>query len=124
MFWGLWTHFIKEGNVNYFKAYITKLNGTHVDFALKVNKGQTRSYPRTKSVLIIDKIPEMKDITVNAQVIAQHKDDQRGWYRTGIVKGTQGSAHVSVKFDNGEFKWVRLGNLRLVKRPRFCVDNI
>ena len=123
MFWGLWTTF-KDGKVNYYKAYITKLNGTHVDFALKTNKGQTRSYPRTKSVLIIDQIPEMKDITVNAQVIAQHRDDRRGWYRTGAVKGTQGSAFLSVKFDYGEFKRVRLENLRLVKRPRFCIDNI
>ena len=114
----------RRGAFNYYKAYITKMNDTHVDFALEINKGQTRSYPRSKSVLIIDKIPKMKDITVNAQVIAQHRDDRRGWYRTGIVKGTQGSAFVSVKFDYGEFKWVRLENLRLVKRPRFCVYNI
>ena len=121
----MWTHFIEEGIVNYYKAYITKMNDTHVDFALKVNKGQTRSYSRTKSVLILDKIPKMKDVTVNASVIARHKDDVPGWYRTGTAKRTQGSDFVLVKFDNGKLtKWVRLENLRLVERPRFCLDNI
>ena len=115
----------RRGAFNYYKAYITKMNDTHVDFALEINKGQTRSYPRSKSVLIIDRIPEMKDITVNSPVIAQHRDDHPGWYRTGTVKRTQGSDFVLVKFDNGKLtKWVSLENLRLVKRPRFCVDNI
>ena len=123
MVWGLWSY--KGGYVNYYEAYITKLNDTHVDFALKANKGLTRSYPRTKSVLIIDKIPEMKDITVNTQVIAQHRDGRPEWHRTGTVKGTSGSALVSVKFDISKLiRWVRLENLRLVKRPRFCLDNI
>ena len=123
MFWGLWSY--KGGNVNYYEAYITKLNDTHVDFALKVNKRQTHSYPRTKSVLIIDKIPEIKDITVNAPVIAQHKDKRPEWHRTGTVKRTSGSALVAVKFDNSKLtRWVNLENLRLVKRPRFCLDDI
>ena len=127
MFWGLWAY--RDGHTNYYKAYITKMNNTHVDFALEINKGQTRSYPRTKPVLIIDKKPLKEDIIVNSPVIAQHRPNNPEWYRTGTVKGTvkgtSDSASVSVKFDNEKLpKVVRLKNLRLVKRPRFCVDNI
>ncbi len=101
------------------------MNGTHVDFALKVNKDKTRSYKRTEPVLIVDRIPLMEDITVNSPVIAEHRTDRPYWYRTGTVKATSGSAFVKVKFDDGKLtKWVRLENLRLVKRPRFCEDNI
>ncbi|XP_078348103.1 sushi, von Willebrand factor type A, EGF and pentraxin domain-containing protein 1-like isoform X1 [Oculina patagonica] len=123
MFWGMWA-FNKDA-FNYYRAYITKMSDTHVDFALKFDKRLTRSYKRTEPVLIIDKVPSMEDITVNSPVIAEHRTDQPRWYRSGTVKGTSGSAFVSVEFDDGKLtKWVRLENLRLVKRPRFCVDNI
>ncbi|XP_078348007.1 uncharacterized protein LOC144633094 [Oculina patagonica] len=122
-FWGMWSY--KEDAFHYYRAYITKMNGTHVDFALKVNKDKTRSYKRTEPVLIVDRIPLMEDITVNSPVIAEHRTDRPYWYRTGTVKATSGSAFVKVKFDDGKLtKWVRLENLRLVKRPRFCEDNI
>ncbi len=123
MFWGMWAY--NRDAFSYYRAYITKMSGTHVDFALKVNKDKTRSYKRTEPVLIIDKEPSLEDITVDSPVIAEHRTDRPQWYRTGTVKGTSGSAFVSVEFDDGKLtKWVRVENLRLVKRPRFCEDNI
>ena len=123
MFWGFWKYNLDA--YNYYKAYITKLNETHLDFALKTDKGLTRSYPKTKPVLILDEVPLMKDIAINSPVIAQqtHKSD---WYRTGNVTAKSGSDFVRVKFDgltkfnNKHEKWVKLENLRLMKRPSFC----
>ena len=123
MYWGLWVDYTNP--LNYYRAYITKLNDTHVDFVLEINKQQTRNYRRTEPVLIIDdKISDMKNVAVNATVIAQHRRDHPEWYQTGTVIGTWGTSFVTVKFDDGVTKWVRLENLRLVKRPRFCVDNM
>ena len=123
MFWGLWTN--RDRSLNYYKAYITKLNDTYVDFVLEYNKQKTRSYRRTEPVLIIDdKISEIKNVARNAPVIAQHKGHMSEWYRTGTAMGISGTSFVSVKFDDGVTQWVSLENLRLVKRPRFCVDNM
>ncbi|KAJ7383519.1 hypothetical protein OS493_027685 [Desmophyllum pertusum] len=118
MFWGLWTN--RDRSLDYYKAYITKLNDTHVDFVLEISKQLTRSYRRTEPVLIIDdNISEIKNVARNAPVIAQHKSYIPEWYRTGTVMRIWGTSFVTVKFDDGVTKWVRLPNLRLVKRPRF-----
>jgi len=119
--WGLWSK--RENSLDYYKANIIKLNATHVDFALQVNKDQTRSYKRSDPVLVIDKIPEIKDISVNSQVIAVHKPDMKEWYRAGTVTRIFYSSFVSVMFVNGDQRrWVPLNELRLVNRPRVCVD--
>ena len=120
-FWGLWTH--RDNSYNYYQAFITKLNDTHLDFALKVNNRQTRSYKRTDPVLIIDKIPEMKDITVNSQVIALYRPYIPERYRVGKVTYTS-RASVHVTFHDGQRRWVTLQQLRLVRRPRFCDDGL
>ena len=123
MFWGLWRH--NHGANNYYKAYITKLNTTHLDFALLENNVQTRSYPRNDPVLILDTVPEMKDISNNSSVIARQYFRWPNWYRSGIVMGfSRASSLVSVKFDDGDILWVLLKHLRLVNRPRFCVNDI
>ena len=75
-------------------------------------------------MLVIDKIPEMKDISVNSQVIAVHVPRMKEWYRAGTVTGTDGS-FVSVKFKNGQRRdRVPLNELRLVNRPRVCLDRV
>ena len=123
MFWVLWSQ--RDNSNNYYKAYITSINDTHVDFALEINKAQTRSYKKTDAVLIIDKIPEMKDITLNASVIAVYRPHMSEWYRTGIATAILSrTSSVSVRFDNGERRRVPVNELRLVKRPRFCTNNI
>jgi len=76
-------------------------------------------------VLVVDKIPEMKDISVNSRVIAVHRTDRKEWYRNGAVTGTDGSSFVSVKFNNGQQRhWIPLNELRLENRPRVCVDRV
>jgi len=122
MFWGLWKY--NHGADNYYKVYITKLNVTHVDFVLAINKQQTRSYRRTQEVLILDTIRKQKDIPVNSSVIALHRYDKPEWYRSGTVVKFSGTAFASVKFDDNTTNWVRFENLRLVKRPRFCISDI
>ena len=119
MFWGYWAYNKDAGN--YWRAYITKLNATHFDFALKINAEQTRSYRRTDQVLIIDEIPSIIDISPNSRVIANQFSNPE-WYRTGTAISTLGDSIVEVKFDDGETKWVRLERVRLVSRPRFCSD--
>ena len=75
-------------------------------------------------MLIIDKKPEKREISVNASVIAVHDPEMKEWYRTGTVMNTatskMGEFLVSVRFDNGDLRLVPLPQLRLVKRPRFC----
>ena len=39
-------------------------------------------------MLVIDKIPEMKEMSVNSSVIAVHKPSMEEWYRSGNVTGT------------------------------------
>ena len=81
-------------------------------------------YKRTDPVLIIDKEPEKREISVNTSVIAVHKPTTPEWYRTGTVMNTatseMGEFLVSVRFDNGDLRLVPLQQLRSVKRPRFC----
>lgn len=104
------------------------MNATHLDFALEVNKAQTRSYKRTDQVLITDKAVEMKDISVNSRVIAVHVPHMQEWYRTGTVTSvtyvSSSLRSAAVKFDNGEERLVSPGELRLVKRPVYCKDNM
>ena len=75
-------------------------------------------------MLIIDKEPEKREISVNKSVIAVHKPATPEWYRTGTVMNTatleMGEFLVSVRFDNGDLRLVPLQQLRSVKRPRFC----
>ena len=121
MFWGYWK--VNLNATNYWRAYITKLNATHFDFALKTNKEQTRSYRRTEQKLIIDKKPLITEISPNLPVIAnQWFSSSPEWYRTGIAIGTSGDSIVRVKFDDGETKGVPLERVRLVSRPSFCSD--
>ena len=123
MFWGLWKY--NHGANNYYKAYITKLTATHLDFTLLVNNVQTGSYLRNDPVLILDTVPEMKDISINSSVIARQHSRLPDRYRSGIVEGfSRASSLVSVKFDDGDILWVLLKHLRLVNRPRFCVNDI
>ena len=84
-----------------------------------------RSYKRTEPVLVIDKIPEMKEISVNSSVIAVHKPSMQEWYRAGNVTGTnERLSLVHVRFKNGDQRWVPLNQIRSVKRPKFCLDRI
>lgn len=108
---------------NYYRARITRINSTHVDFALLLNNKQTRSYRRTDQVLIIDKVPSIGDVSHNSSVIANqfNKSDLR-WYRTGQANHTSGDSFVFVNFDDGKGKLVPLERVRLVSRPRFCSD--
>ena len=121
-FWGLWTE--RDRSNNYYRAFISGINDTHIEFILEYKNGFKRVYNRTDPVLIIDKEPEKREISVNTSVIAVHKPAMPEWYRTGIVKNTatskMGEFSVSVRFDNGDLRLVPLQQLRLVKRPRFC----
>ena len=84
-----------------------------------------RRYKRTEPVLVIDKISDMKEISVNSSVIAVHRPDMPEWYRAGNVTGTnEHLSLVTVRFKNGDQKQVPLNQLRLVKRPKFCVDSV
>ena len=76
-------------------------------------------------MLILDTVPEMKDISINSSVIArQHPTKEPDRYRSGIVVGFPSDSLVSVKFDDGETLFVLLKYLRLVNRPGFCVNDI
>ena len=122
MFWGFWTY--KHKAISYYKAYITKLTARRLEFALQVNNRQTRSYRRNESVLILDTVPKMEDISINSSVIARQHSKLPDRYRSGVVVGFPSASSVSVKFDDGETHWVLLKYLRLVNRPRFCVNEI
>ena len=89
---------------------------------MEYNNDFKRVYNRIDPVLIIDKEPEKREISVNTSVIAVHKPEMPEWYRTGIVMNTITSemGEFSVRFDNGDLRLVPLQQLRLIKRPRFC----
>ena len=119
MFWVFWiTHLHAE---NYWKASITRITGTHFDFALVNDKKLTRSYQTTDQKLIIDKVPSIGNLLPNSPVIA-NQFGHPGWYRSGKVIGTSGGSLVQVQFDDGEKKWVPLGRVRLRSYPGFCSD--
>ena len=123
VFWGLWSR--RNNSLNYYEAFITRITHSHIDFLLQINNGQRRSYKRTEQVLVIDKISDMKEISVNSSVIAVHKYSMPEWYRAGNVTGTnERLSLVHVRFKNGDQKWVLLNQVRLVKRPTFCVDRV
>ena len=123
MFWGLWSR--NDNSLNYYKAFITRITASRIDFLLEINNAERRSYKRTEPVLVIDKISDMKEISVNSSVIAVHRPDMPEWYRAGNVTGTnEPLSIVTVRFKNGDQKWARLNQLRLVKRPKFCVDSV
>ena len=123
MFWGLWSR--NDNSLNYYKAFITRITASRIDFLLQINNKKWRSYKRTEPVLVIDKISDMKEISVNSSVIAVHRPDMPEWYRAGNVTGTnEPLSIVTVRFKNGDQKWARLNQLRLVKRPKFCVDSV
>ena len=73
-------------------------------------------------MLILDTVPKRKDISFNSSVIALQSSDLPGRYRSGIVVGFPGTASASVQFDDGKTSSVLLKDLRLEKRPRFCVN--
>ncbi|KAL9989294.1 hypothetical protein ACROYT_G003828 [Oculina patagonica] len=98
MVWGLWAH--NDNAFNYYPAYVTKLNATHVDFVLILGADYTRSYNRTEQVLIVNEIPKQTDISVNTTVIAQHRSDKKEWYRSGTIVGFPGDMFASVRFDD------------------------
>ena len=121
-FWGLWSQ--RDRSNNYFRAFISRLTDTHIEFILEYNNYFKRLYKRTDPVLIIDKEPEKRKISVNTSVIAVNKPTMPEWYQTGTVMNTATSEMseflASVRFDNGDLRLVPLQQLRLVKRPRFC----
>ena len=120
-FWGLWTQ--RDNSSNYYRVFISRINNTHIEFILQLNNNWKRTYNRTAPVLIINRIPEKQEISVNAPVIAVHKPTKPEWYRTGTVKkivSDRGEFKVEVKFDNGDSRSVLLTEIRLAKRPRFC----
>ena len=121
-FWGLWAQ--RDLSNNYYMAFISEINDTHIEFILEYNNGFKKVYKRTDPVLITDKAPEKREISVNTSVIAVHNPKMKEWYRTGTVMNTatseMGEFLVSVRFDNGDLRLVPLQQLRLVKRPRFC----
>nr|XP_058966491.1 CUB and sushi domain-containing protein 1-like [Pocillopora verrucosa] len=121
IFWGLWAW--NKGANNYYRAKITRITPTRVDFALFFDRNKKRSYPRSDELLIIDKVPSMGDVSPNSPVIAnQFSDRDKKWYRTGNVNRTSGDSLVYVRFDDGEEKGVPLERVRLVSRPLFCPD--
>ena len=123
LFWGLWSR--RDNSVNYYRAFITRITASHINFLLQINNKQRRSYKRTEPVLVVDKISNMKEISVNSSVIAVHRPDKPECYRAGNVTGTnERLSLVTVKFKNGDQKWVPVNQLRLVKRPKFCVDRV
>ena len=123
VFWGLWSR--RDNSLNYYRAFITRITASHINFLLQINNKHGHSYKRTEPVLVIDKISDMKEISVNSSVIAVHRPDKPEWYRAGNVTGTnEGLSLVTVKFKNGDQQWVPLNQLRLVKRPKFCVDRV
>ena len=122
MFWGLWKY--NKGANNYYKGYITKLTATQFDFVLQFDNRLSRNHRRNDPVLILDAVPEMKDISINSSVIARQHNHLPYRYRPGNIVGFPHSSWVSVKFDDGETRSVLLKHLRLVNRPRFCVNDI
>lgn len=121
MFWGLWTQ--RDNSSNYYRAFISRINNTHIEFLMEFKNNWKRTYNRTAPVLIINRIPEKREISVNAPVIAVHNPKMSEWYRTGTVKNIvsdRGKFEVEVKFDDGYLRSVPLTQIRLVKRPRFC----
>ena len=123
MFWRLWSR--KDNSLNYYRAVITRITASHINFLVQIDNNQRRSYKRTEPVLVIDKITDKKEISVNSSVIAVHRPDKPEWFRAGNVTGTRGRlSFVTVRFKNGDHKWVPLNQLRLVKRPKFCVDRV
>ena len=121
-FWGLWTE--RDRSNNYYRAFISRLTDTDIEFILEYRNDLKRVYKRTDPLLIIDKEPEKGEISVNTSVIAVHYPKMKEWYRTGTVMNTttsrMGEFLVSVRFDNGDLRLVPLQQLRLVKRPQFC----
>ena len=75
-------------------------------------------------MLILDTVPQIKDISINSSVIARQHSHLPDRYRSGIVVGFPSASSVSVKFDDGETHSVLLKHLRLVNRPRFCVNDM
>lgn len=121
VFWGLWSK--KDDSINYFRAFISRIDDNWLKFYLEVNPRQTRTYKKTQPVLIIDKVPEKKDVLLGSLVIAVHRNSKTDWYRTGKVEEIGSYWHdgkFRVKFDNGRSRWVPQSQIRLVKRPEFC----
>ena len=104
---------------NYWKVSITRITAIHLDFELVNDKKLTGSYRRTDQKLIIDKVPSIGNLLPNSPVIA-HQFGHSSWYRTGKVTGTSVDSWVEVQFDDGEKKWVKLEQVRLVSYPDFC----
>ena len=123
VFWGLWTR--KDNSLNYYRAFIQKITASSINFLLHVDNNLRRTYNRTEPVLVVDKIPKMKEISVNSSVIAVHISGRTQWYRAGHVTDTnEPSSLAKVRFKKGNKRWVPLKELRLVKRPKFCVDRV
>lgn len=114
------------GADDYYKAYITSLTKTHLTFCLdNPNSGKCRTYPRTNSVLIIDKVPEKEELLIKRRVITSHNIDHPEWFRSGTVDKVFASfGIVEIIFDDGEAKYfyitTELNKIRLVTRPIFC----
>lgn len=122
-FWGLYAY--NMGADNYYKVYITSLNNTHLTFYLdNPNSDMYRTYARTNSVLIIDKIPEKKELLIERRVIASHNIVHPEWFRSGTVDKVYTFGFVKIIFDDKEVGFFSIKNelnkIRLVRRPIFC----
>ena len=121
MFWGLWSK--RNDSINYFRAFISRIDDNWLKFYLEVNPRQTRTYKKTEPVLIIDKVQEKKDVLLGSLVIAVHRKSKTDWYRTGEVEEIGSywpDGKFRVKIDNGRSRSVPQSQIRLVKRPEFC----
>ena len=89
MFWGMWRQ--RNNSSYYYKAFISRINITHIEFILQFNNNLKRTYNRTDPVLIINRIPKKREISVNAPIIAVLNPDVSDWYQTGTVKNVKKS---------------------------------
>lgn len=117
--WGLWSN--RNGVSIYYKVYITELTKTHMTLSRKYH--YPRRFRRTNSKLIIDEIPEKKEILEKPRVIAPYTYFGPERYKSGRVTYID-TFSVQVTFDDNTKRYFTLRNalakMRLIRRPSFC----
>ena len=114
-----------KGAYKYYKVYITSLTKTLLTFALESSYSHsTRTHNRTNSVLIIDKVPEKKQLLKETRVIAF---DGKKWFKSGnVVYDSIANlfGYVKIIFDDKKERFFSLRTdlhkIRLERRPIFC----